>query len=178
MALRNKAILENENIKHYQIMRNDEPTKVKFLIHPEGKGFIEDGTPLAYFPELNHNWEGTTKTCYAHIGQHSPCHPDYAAECREAKPEEYKDLLEELTSIAGYDNLVILNKPVQDMEQAIKNIDWKDLREQKTTLLKLADFYNSLSIKSNIQGVISLIDTIQDFAVSDYGYSESEIFNI
>lgn len=71
---------------------------------------------FAYFPNEQYygKIQGMTaidmamRTCYAHIGQHSACHPDYARECREASPEEFKPLMEELESI-GY-NLNILNK--------------------------------------------------------------------
>lgn len=60
---------------------------------------IEDN----YYSEGNIGYGGVTadnwqnmKTSYAHIGQHSACHVDYAAESREATPEEYRDLLAEL----------------------------------------------------------------------------------
>lgn len=66
---------------------------VKFLIHPDGDLF-------AYFPYMESS-KGF-KTCYAHIGQHSACSPDYAKECRPATPTEYADLQKELTSI-GYE---------------------------------------------------------------------------
>ena len=66
---------------------------VKFLIHP-------DGDLMAYFPYMVSS-KGF-KTCYAHIGQHSACSPDYAKECRPATPTEYADLQKELISI-GYE---------------------------------------------------------------------------
>lgn len=56
-------------------------------------------TPLAYFPK-----EGT---CYAHIGQHSECSPEYVANLEKATPEQYADLKDELESI-GY-NLEIID---------------------------------------------------------------------
>lgn len=56
-------------------------------------------TPLAYFPK-----EGT---CYAHIGQHSECSPEYVANLKRATPEQYADLKAELESI-GY-NLEIID---------------------------------------------------------------------
>ena len=57
----------------------------------------DDGRVFAYFPKETHHAE--FKTCYAHIGQHSACHPDYIKECKPAT--DYKDLFEELESI-GY----------------------------------------------------------------------------
>jgi hypothetical protein len=65
------------------------------------------GEVFAYFPDEVHN--GSFKTAYAHTGQHSPCHPEYAAECKEANYNEYQYLLKELLSI-GYKNLQIQNK--------------------------------------------------------------------
>lgn len=67
---------------------------VKFLMHP-------DGDLMAYFPYMKADNKGN-KTCYAHIGQHSACSPEYAKECRPATPTEYADLQKELISI-GYE---------------------------------------------------------------------------
>jgi hypothetical protein len=79
---------------------------VKFLIEKE-----EDGSAncFAYFPKMFYNKElyKTTFTSYAHIGQHSACHEDYAKECTLATKDQYKDLEMELVSI-GYE-LNILN---------------------------------------------------------------------
>jgi hypothetical protein len=65
---------------------------------------------FAYFPQdMDYTLQNPDlRGCYAHIGQHSACHPDYARECKEASPDEFKPLMEELESI-GYD-LNILNK--------------------------------------------------------------------
>jgi len=46
---------------------------------------------------------------YAHIGQHSACHLDYAERSTLATKEEYKELEKELTSLVGY-NLEIIEK--------------------------------------------------------------------
>ena len=72
-------------------------TKVVFLHEHE----TEQGIPgiYAYFPDMVHY--GGLKTCYAHVGQHSACSPQYAKESRPATPEEYADLKAELESI-GY----------------------------------------------------------------------------
>jgi hypothetical protein len=64
---------------------------------------------FAYFPnERYNNIEKDMFTGYAHIGQHTAIHREYANECKQATIEEYKDLQSELISI-GY-NLNILNK--------------------------------------------------------------------
>lgn len=76
--------------------------KVKFLVHErvESSEIEElDDDLFAYFPEMKDH--GEYKTAYSHIGQHSACSPEYAKESRNATPEEYADLKEELESI-GY----------------------------------------------------------------------------
>lgn len=80
-------------------------TKVKFLIElPEGD---LPCNVYAYFPEIIGDNKGN-KTCYAHIGQHSACSPDYANECKEAQYNQYADLLRELIG-QGYNDLIVLN---------------------------------------------------------------------
>lgn len=80
-------------------------TFVKFLIHPA------NGDLIAYFPYMKYGYNGyrnDLKTCYAHVGQHSSCAPEYAKECRYATEAEYKDLKTELESL-GYDLKLSVN---------------------------------------------------------------------
>lgn len=63
---------------------------------------------FAYFPRITEGPNGE-RLCYAHVGQHGQCSAEYAAQCLEAKPSEYKELLFEL-GIVGYENLIILNE--------------------------------------------------------------------
>ena len=82
-------------------------TKVQFLVNETNPDFAND--VFAYFPEEYHNEEIYGKdmaTCYAHVGQHSACHIDYAKESRKATEQEYNALKTELESI-GY-NLQII----------------------------------------------------------------------
>lgn len=55
--------------------------------------------------------DGTnTYTCYAHIGQHSACCGAWIVEStRPANPKEYAALLNELQTLAGYDDLEIVH---------------------------------------------------------------------
>lgn len=78
-----------------------EKTVVAFLVHPEHPEVF------AYFPDENYDARGRFKTGYAHIGQHSAVAPNYAAESREASPEEYQELHAELEG-QGY-SLEVLN---------------------------------------------------------------------
>jgi len=73
-------------------------TKTKFLVH-------EKGDVYAYFPDdfADHF---NNRQSYSHIGQHSACSPDYAAESRPATIQEYSDLKTELESV-GYDLEII-----------------------------------------------------------------------
>lgn len=75
-------------------------TRVKFYIEQDSQDEV-----FAYFPDLV--WCDFTKTCYAHIGQHSACHPDYVKDCKEANLLQYLDLFNELQSV-GYRDLVII----------------------------------------------------------------------
>lgn len=83
-------------------------TNVLFLIEkPEGN---LPCNVFAFFPDdQDSTADKNIFSCYAHIGQHSGCHIDYAKECKEANFNQYNDLLEELLQI-GYNNLNILNK--------------------------------------------------------------------
>ena len=69
----------------------------------------KDGEILAVFPYIS--YRNYKILCYAHMGQHSECTWPYVLEqTKKAKPEEYKDLYNELVSI-GY-QLRILQKPM------------------------------------------------------------------
>jgi hypothetical protein len=89
-----------------------ETTKVKFFLERDfdenDKETFAENHVFAYFPNEMYSYDGITRSCYAHIGQHSACHPDYAKECKEATKEQYQDLKAELESI-GY-KLKVLNK--------------------------------------------------------------------
>ena len=77
-------------------------TKVRFLVNDNFHPDIPD--IFAYFPDEIEMLD--FRLSYAHVGQHSSCHPDYANESRPATKEEYQSLKEELESI-GY-NLEII----------------------------------------------------------------------
>lgn len=64
------------------------------------------------------------------------------------------------------------------MKDFIESMDWNLLNEQKMTLLKLMEYTVTLSAptRDHIQGVIHLMDGLQDTAVDDYGVSEHVVF--
>jgi len=80
-----------------------ETTIVTFYKETDEETGIE--TVMAYFPLDSYN--GTdTRTCYAHLGQHSACSPDYVKDLPLATKKEYTGLLNELTGL-GYNIKVI-----------------------------------------------------------------------
>jgi len=84
-------------------------TKVKFLIEAEHHPDFNPAV-FAFFPEehFTHSKTDGLFTCYAHLGQHSSCHIDYANECKEADYFEAIPLIQELIG-QGYKDLQILN---------------------------------------------------------------------
>ncbi len=65
--------------------------------------------PNEHYHHPEHQQYNDVFTCYAHLGQHSGCHKDYAKEAKEANYNEYQDLLKELIW-KGYKNLKVMNK--------------------------------------------------------------------
>jgi len=74
----------------------------------------------------------------------------------------------------------------------IKRIDWTDLRGQKTVLIKLADAIRNTLPQPNtdmvailvpkdtedvLEGILSLIDALQDYAVDELGVPEMHVFD-
>lgn len=66
----------------------------------------DDGGVFAYFPDM-----GTDENfflCYARIGQHSACSPEYIKGRQKAKLWQYGDLLKELIG-QGYNDLRVID---------------------------------------------------------------------
>ena len=92
--------------------------RVCYLIHPE------HSEVLAYFPTEEFDNKGN-KMSYQHIGQHGACSVEYAKECRDATPDEYEALHKELTTMVGYEGLVIksINDPLRVLRVCAKCVD-------------------------------------------------------
>lgn len=71
----------------------------------------DSGNIFAYFPSIEHDTQGN-KLSYSTIGQHSPCAPMYAMECKETKYKEWHPLYNELKSL-GYDLNVLTTQSVE-----------------------------------------------------------------
>ena len=68
-------------------------TRVAFLVD-------EDWNDVTAF-FVDEKWNDKDYTCYSHIGQHGPASIEWAKGCRQAREDEYRNLLNELTEI-GY----------------------------------------------------------------------------
>lgn len=58
----------------------------------------------------------------------------------------------------------------------IQNMDWSILREQKETLLNIINWNKLPLLNDNLQGIVHILDAIQDYAVDVAGYSETDVY--
>ena len=84
-------------------------------------------------------------------------------------------LIKELLSIQA--------EPHDRMAQYISSIDFKLLKQQKTTIINLQaklekDSKYTQKEWDTLEGMINLIDSIQDIAVDEYGVKETKVFRI
>lgn len=75
---------------------------------------------------------------------------------------------------------VIVEEVLEKQKPFVLNtIDYTKLKSQKQGLLAvLANTKVSATVKEDVQGIVNLIDSIQDFAVDVMGKSESDVFNL
>lgn len=62
----------------------------------------------------------------------------------------------------------------------IENIDWSELRQQKTQLLDTITWLSNFpanNIAKDLDGILHLIDHLQDYAVDELGINENHIFD-
>jgi hypothetical protein len=61
----------------------------------------------------------------------------------------------------------------------LTDIDWKRLREQKKILVEMTFTHGKFTLEENValDGIINLIDSLQDYAVDEMGISEKEVFD-
>ena len=61
----------------------------------------------------------------------------------------------------------------------LTKIDWDKLKKQKATLLKLKEGMTvTIPEKNDINGIVHLIDAIQDYAIDTMGMAEEDILNL
>ena len=70
------------------------------------------------------------------------------------------------------------------MGQFINKMDFKLLKQQKTTLIKIQAKLEKPNPKftqkewDTLEGIINLVDSIQDIAVDEYGVSQRKVFRL
>ena len=68
------------------------------------------------------------------------------------------------------------------MKIEIGNVDWAKLKNQKSILINMiqdwaqADDENQRNDAEEVEGIVDLIDCIQDYAVGELGIEEKEVF--
>ncbi len=70
-------------------------------------------------------------------------------------------------------NTLFYEKPAEEL---ILNIDYQALRSQKELLLLLVGRSSTLTEAALLEGVVHLIDSLQDCAVDDLGMREEIVF--
>jgi hypothetical protein len=76
------------------------------------------------------------------------------------------------------------NIPNDRMAQYLAKIDFKLLKEQKTRLISIQAKMEKPKPKFTqkdwdvLEGLIGLVDSIQDVAVDEYGYSNNKVFRL
>ena len=72
-------------------------------------------------------------------------------------------------------------KEEKNFPDVLKKIDWTTLRTQKATLLKVIDFCGgnpeTAKFINDLDGILNLIDALQDYAVDEMGVPEMHVFD-
>lgn len=63
------------------------------------------------------------------------------------------------------------------MEKFLKDINFKDLKGQKATLVEMATKSKGKE-QRDLEAIICILDALQDEAVDNYGYKEEEVFDL
>lgn len=141
-------LYENKNTKALkesdEYVPEDEPTRVFFV--KERNPWTEEDEITAVFPDEVNPTNGFV-TCYAHIGQHSEGMLDAFLQCPEATEEEYASLLRELETVAKYDNLIVIDKPTEELDEGCGE---KSLKESDEDMSGYEDRLNK-TIKSEMK---------------------------
>lgn len=64
------------------------------------------------------------------------------------------------------------------MTNPLEKIDWVLLKEQKKTLVNVISYTDDIEYLDNLNGLLFLIDNIQDYAVDHLGIDENEVFDL
>ena len=153
----------------------DEPTRVFFV--KEKNPWTEEDEITAVFPDEVNPTNGFV-TCYAHIGQHSEGMLDAFLHCPEATEEEYASLLRELETVAKYDNLIVIDKPTEELDEGCgeKSEELDEILKPRHNRAGSAEMRKNARIATNIRRRIRRIrDAIQagiDISWDDIAFLE------
>ena len=65
---------------------------------------------------------------------------------------------------------------MSQLDKVIANIDYKLLQQQKQSLIDLLDMEEVMPVWEQLEGLISLIDSVQDAVVEDGIETEENVF--
>jgi len=93
-----------------------------------------------------------------------------------AEIEAYPDNIEEMKQRA---KAAIMRKD-KTIPEFIRKTDWEMLRKQKLSLINTVEHENDLTqeVRDDLEGIIGLLDALQDYASDDLGMGDKFIFNI
>ncbi len=63
-----------------------------------------------------------------------------------------------------------------ELPEVLKDVDWKLLREQKQSLLKVINDCDNVPVLEHLEGILVFLDNIMDSAVDEYGLAEVQVF--
>ncbi len=86
--------------------------------------------------------------------------------------------LENNTSVAKMIQLIEDGIVEPEMPEVLKDIDWALLKEQKKSLLKVIEDCDNVPVLEHLEGILVLIDSIQDEAVDNFGVDENLVFDL
>jgi len=67
----------------------------------------------------------------------------------------------------------------EKIPEFIQKIDWKLLREQKQTLLRIQETLQTTPKRyDHIEGIIEFLDALQDYAADDMRLGDKLVFNL
>jgi len=64
------------------------------------------------------------------------------------------------------------------MKDFLKQIDFPLLKKQKKSLLKVIENTDDVKMLEHLEGILVLIDSLQEEVVDNYGYKESKVFTL
>jgi hypothetical protein len=72
----------------------------------------------------------------------------------------------------------IENAVVDELPEIYRGIDWDLLKQQKKSLLKVIEDCDNVPVLEHLEGIIVLIDAMQDDVVDNYGMDENLVFDL